>query len=74
METKWKTRLWRIFKIECVTYKFGDPAKRKLYIKKTNNHIYALMGVTLGLKGICVQMWGFSVWSKFQNEHANELS
>lgn len=34
MDTKWKSRLRYILEIECVTYNFGYPAKRKLYVKK----------------------------------------
>lgn len=34
MDTKWKSRLRHILEIECVTYNFGYPAKRKLYVKK----------------------------------------
>lgn len=78
METKWKMRLWHTLNIECVIYNFRDPAKRKLYIKTkinktkpTNNHIHAVMGISPGLKRIYMQMWGFSLWSEFQNEHAN---
>jgi len=57
----------------CNLHLWGSSQEVVVY-KKTNNYIYAPIGISPGLKGICIQIWVFSVWSKFQNEPANELS
>lgn len=40
-------------------------------MKPTNNHIHAVLGISPGLKSLCIQVSDFSVWSEFQNVHAN---
>lgn len=51
----------------CNLQLWGSNKEEVVYLKKkTNNHIYALMGISSGLKGICIQTRGFSVWSRFQ--------
>lgn len=76
MDRKWKTRLWHVLKIECVTYNFGDPAKRKQYIRKkivikVEKLVCTLMGISSGLTRDASKCNAFLCG---QNEQASRLS